>query len=297
VAGFDITTLNEFAPPAARCPRCLGLWVEDYGAPRVRFSCPVCSAEFQPPAFPILSNPTGDQIFDLGGSPFLTTYSSMYGYVFSASPGLRVDLGENPLSHATGLAQLAAELRGADDDHPPLQSLMRLLLAARSFIHITTFGLDEFTLGLLELAAQRVLVSTTVSGLDDKMIKVLAPASAEAPALEVRVEGGRHDPGDQNHGKLIVVDGLLAVTGSTNFTHKAWRKAAVSMEIVEVVTDVRRVSEFNNRYFAPTWARLAAPDTRQSLSGWLMLTPDDPEHPAQQHARLISPSESAEGES
>jgi hypothetical protein len=70
------------------------------------------------------------------------------------------------------------------------------------------------------------------------------------------------------------------------------------MEIVEVVTDVRRVSEFNNGYFAPTWARLNTPATRQSLnSGWLMLSRDDSDHPAQQHARLQSASETLEDES
>lgn len=276
MAGFDIRTLVEFAPPVARCPRCLGLWNEDFGRLGLeRFSCPVCSSEFHPPAFPFLTDISSGSAVFTGHATYNTAAFSSVGL----SPALRIDLGEEPLSHAMSLARVASELRGADDDRPPLQSLMRLFLTSRSFIHVTTFGLDEFTLGLLELAAQRVYISAAVSGLDKKMDKALGPTGAEAPALEVRVEGHRFgDLGDQNHGKLIVVDGLLAITGSANLTHKAWRKAEVSMEIVDVVTDISRVVELNNRYFSPTWARIEPKDRRPALNGWRLITPDDAEH-------------------
>jgi hypothetical protein len=63
-----------------------------------------------------------------------------------------------------------------------------------------------------------------------------------------------------------VVDGILGVTGLTNFTYKAWRKAADDREIIEVVTDVDRVRELNNK---PITARNAATMWTTSTKGKL----------------------------
>lgn len=269
VPGFDITTLTEFNPPLSRCPRCLALWTEDrrnmYPA---SFRCGTCAAEFWPPSLPGT---------DKGGDYALQARL----WASARSPELAINLGDDVLAHATALARIATELRGATNTLPPLNSLIRLFRAARSFIHITTFGMDEFSLGLLETVAQTVNVNVAVAGLDKRMDEPLSYVPSEAPALEIRIDGHRHDPGDQNHGKLTVIDGLLAINGSANLTNKAWRKAAVNMEIVDLVADLERVRELNNRYFSHTWARLGPAETRVQLPGrWHMLTPADPEHPS-----------------
>jgi phosphatidylserine/phosphatidylglycerophosphate/cardiolipin synthase-like enzyme len=165
-------------------------------------------------------------------------------------------------------------VRGLDSDIPPLRALMNLFLAATSFIHVTTFGLDEFTLAMLEMAAQRVPVCALVSGVDDKTEKLLPPVEREAPDLDLRAVGGRRLPGDQVHGKLIVIDGILALSGSANLTHKAWRKAALNMEIVEVLTDTERVANLNDRYFASHWAASNATVSDQAYiaAGWRLVS-------------------------
>lgn len=194
-----------------------------------------------------------------------------------ASIGSGIDLGADALGHAEDLATLIGPLRGGAAPIPPLGVLMRLLLHARSFVHLTTFGLDLFTLGVLETAAQRVRICGVVNGLDSKMRSALEPSKEEAPRLELRVGSERGDPGDQNHGKLLVVDGILAITGSANLTHKGWRKAAANMEIIDVVTETTRVAELNNQYFSPHWRALGT-DLEKPIwhvSGWTHLPPRD----------------------
>ena len=53
-----------------------------------------------------------------------------------------------------------------------------------------------------------------------------------------------------------MVDGLVALYGSPNLTHGAWRKVVKDMEIAQVATDVSTVVDLNNRYFSRHWAKL-----------------------------------------
>ncbi len=291
MAGFDIISLTEFHPPISRCWLCLALWPQGIAESSV-FTCSGCNSVYHSH----ISNTTVSKLV-VGTSNLLESddlpharssvpvWPPSFGpYHLDASVGRTIDLGSEPMAHAIELAKLAVELRSSDRGNPPLRLLMRLLLASRSFVHVTSFNFDEFTLALLEMAAQQTAVAATFSGVDQKRLSVLEYAPVEAPGLEYRVEGTKADIGDQNHGKLIVVDGLLAVIGSPNLTRPAWRKAAVNMEIVEVVSDVSRVTELNNRYFSPLWKRLQ-PDakTRYRVAIWDIITPEDPEHPNRRH--------------
>jgi hypothetical protein len=270
--GFDIGSLVEFKPPVSRCWLCLALWAE---VPKTgKFICPGCSSIYVP-HLPILSNVT-----TLSMTTTYNFWSPTYGPIYTETgPGRKISLGGDPMTHAIDLAKLAVELREITRENPPLRVLMKLLEASRSFIHITSFNFDEFTLALLEMAAQRTSIAAIFSGVDTKRQPLLEQVNAEAPALEYRVEGTRADIGDQNHGKLIVIDGLLAIIGSPNLTRPGWRKAAANMEIVEVVTDVTRVAELSNRYFSPLWKRLQ-PDSQQrySVENWTLVTTEDPEY-------------------
>jgi PLD-like domain len=289
VAGFDISSLTEFHPPISRCWLCLALWSSEITR-LSNFRCPGCNSVYASrityTAGVNLTTWTGS----VGGEDSLppgvsatpaNLWSPTYGLMqIDFSLGRQISIGSEPMAHATELAKLAVELRDSSRDNPPLRVLMKLLLASQSFIHIMSFNFDEFTLALLEMAAQRTSIAATFSGVDPRRQGVLEQVAVEAPALEYRVEGTKADIGDQNHGKLIVIDGLLAVIGSPNLTRPAWRKAAANMEIVEVVSDISRVAELNNRYFSPLWKRLQ-PDarTRYHVSTWDIITPEDSAHP------------------
>jgi phosphatidylserine/phosphatidylglycerophosphate/cardiolipin synthase-like enzyme len=175
---------------------------------------------------------------------------------------------------------------------------MRLLAASRAFVHITSFNFDDFMLALLEMAAQRTPIAAIFSGVDTRRLGLLEKTSQEASELQIRVEGTRADVSDQNHGKLIVIDGLLAIIGSPNLTRPAWRKAALNMEIVDVVTDISRVAELNNRYFSPLWKRLQADaERRYRILNWTILTKEDPEHPDNLDPSRRTEGDDAEGNS
>ncbi len=293
--GFDISTLVQFSPPSQRCSLCLALWAADVDRRVRQFTCPGCRASYvASPAMIFNSTSPNVAMMTLGvadGSDHDFLWSPTYGPMYvEPSPGQKISLGSEPMAHAIGLAKLANQLRQDSPDNPPLRVLMQLLQASRSFVNLTSFNFDQFTLALLEMAAQTTSIAAVFSGIDPKGREILDKVPAEAPDLICRVEGTKADIGDQNHGKLIVIDGLLAVVGSANMTRPAWRKAAANMEIVDVVTDISRVTELNNRYFSPLWWRLQPdPQPRYHLQAWTILTKADAEHP--DHNRATSPVE------
>jgi hypothetical protein len=276
---FDIITLTEFHPPVARCWLCLALWPAELMS-QFSFRCPGCNSLYQSQTVTVSG---GTSIIGQGPLPpgaqevSSLLWSPVYpAYTLDTGLGRRISIGDEPMAHAMELARLAVELRDASGDNPPLRALMNLLLASRSFIHVTSFNFDEFTLALLEMAAQRTSIAATFSGVDPKRRSLLEQVEVEAPSLEYRVEGTKADIGDQNHGKLIVIDGLLAIIGSPNLTRPAWRKAAANMEIVEVVSEVSRVADLNNRYFSPLWWRLQPNiQPRYRILNWTIITSQD----------------------
>ena len=103
-------------------------------------------------------------------------------------------------------------------------------------------------IGALKLISHRIAVRGIVSGVRDDTAEELREHSDDAPNFQCIVfETGPDAP----HGKLIIVDGLVAIKGSANLTHQAWRKTRRGLEILEIVTDVTQVRDLNNKYFAP----------------------------------------------
>lgn len=49
----------------------------------------------------------------------------------------------------------------------------------------------------------------------------------------------------------------MTFKGNANLTQTAWRKAGISYDEVEVITNVEKVIELHNRYFSPVWADLS----------------------------------------
>ena len=80
------------------------------------------------------------------------------------------------------------------------------------------------------------------------------------------------------HTKLIVIDGLLAISGSPNLTTESWRKMVANKERLDIVTDVSKVVADNNRYFSSHWADLNTEFeiSAYSGSGWLLYEKQPP---------------------
>ena len=76
----------------------------------------------------------------------------------------------------------------------------------------------------------------------------------EAPNFKAYVCQGSHIL--VPHQKFVIIDGLMAFTGSANLTVSGWCKAATDREHIEVLTDIYKVAEYNNRYFAPFWDKM-----------------------------------------
>jgi hypothetical protein len=58
------------------------------------------------------------------------------------------------------------------------------------------------------------------------------------------------------HQKLLVIDGLIAIIGSTNLSIQAWDKVDKGLEHVIVETKPAAVMKLNNTLFSPVWANL-----------------------------------------
>jgi PLD-like domain len=263
VSGFDITTLADFRPPRALCPICMTIWTESSPAwsPHYWFHCPCCATYFQ--HFPI-----GEANGPFGSG----------GIELPEPPGIPVRLGDDALQHAAALARHARDLLEHDESIVPLRSVLLLMLNARSFIHITSLSIDQFMLGVLEVVSQQVPVRAIISQTNESIRDELVHAQREAPSLQVRTydSAGKHDP--INHGKLIVVDGLIAVAGSTNLNHQAWRKAADHLETVAVDTQIDSVRHSNERYFSKHWWSLtpSVDYTHFMFGRWSVTLPGDP---------------------
>ena len=173
---FDISSLTEFHPPVSRCWLCLALWAPEM-ITRSSFRCPGCNSLYESQTVTVSGNSATVGTSIIGGGPLPPgasdvsdfIWSPVYGaYNVDAGIGRRISIGNEPMAHAIELAKLAAELRESTGDNPPLRVLMKLLLASRSFIHVMSFNFDEFTLALLEMAAQRTSIAATFSGVDPK---------------------------------------------------------------------------------------------------------------------------------
>jgi hypothetical protein len=109
----------------------------------------------------------------------------------------------------------------------------------------------------------RVPVYGFVSGVEEYTRIELTEFPDEAPRLHAHVIQPAQGAWDAPHQKLIVVDGLFAFKGSTNLTNRAIRKADQGLDLNESVTNFQRVTDLNNRYFAPVWKSIARPKSNE----------------------------------
>jgi phosphatidylserine/phosphatidylglycerophosphate/cardiolipin synthase-like enzyme len=251
---FDISSLIDFAPPHYFCQKCYALLRHGqlaYKSPLPKIDgtdeylsrCPVCRVVYTPSAY--------------------ETWQA-FQYLQDTGLGIKYD---NLLDHSQVLAQVAVKARSFYDEKTPprnkllpMQALLQSLSVARYFVHFTSYGISPLLIGALKLTAQRISVRGIVSGVDTGIRDEIINYADEAPRMKVHIfERSKYTGGMDftPHQKLIVIDGLLAFTGSANMTISGWRKAAQNRDHVEVVTETSRVIELHNRYFSPIWAEFS----------------------------------------
>jgi len=146
-----------------------------------------------------------------------------------------------------------------------MRLLFEVLSRARSFVHFASWGISHQLVGALKLTSIRVPVYGFVSSADRQIRAELTAFPDETPRLNAKVISPHTANFEAPHQKLVIVDGLIAFKGSTNLTNAALRKADTGLDVSEVITDYQMVVDFNNRFFAPTWKKIMAPDSTEVL--------------------------------
>jgi hypothetical protein len=233
--GFDIRTLKDFELPWFICEHCRGLLFTEV----VEWDttvCPVC------------------------GTPYLGD-KAMVDYLSGTSH--RVDRQE-VMERCRRLVGTIDRLGANRYSWPPIRVLFSLLSQSRQFVHITTRGVDFQMMGMLKLLGERVAVRLLVTSPSANVKQEIRDFGSERPhKMEIRVPNAEWaDP----HQKVVVIDGLIAITGSANLSTNAWRNAADDRETVHLHTDVAEVAQVNNRYFARHWAEFGPRTTHIDTS-------------------------------
>ncbi|MDM8529761.1 phospholipase D-like domain-containing protein [Anaerolineales bacterium HSG25] len=142
---------------------------------------------------------------------------------------------------------------------PPMRILLSALRKAQGFVHLTTYGMSHVLLGVLKVVSQEIQVRGIVANAHPSLVKEIGDYTDENPGLELIPIPATNDYRNADqipHQKLIIIDGLLAFTGSANFTSTAWRKAKTGYEHVDVMTDIGHIQDIHNRLFCKTWLKL-----------------------------------------
>ncbi|SDZ46521.1 Phospholipase D Active site motif-containing protein [Micromonospora pattaloongensis] len=252
--GFDITSILDFKPPRYICPLCRGLfrefkWIqedpEDVWS-RVQH-CPICVSKF------VLS----ESAPKYNNSP----------HHFLKQEKFTVELGPDALEHARSMASLIRQATRPqyswEKPWPLMRLMFEVLARARHFVYFSTWGMSHLMIGAFKMASVNVPVLGVVSNVEEHAKVELTAYPDEAPQLTVQVVQPGPGAWDAPHQKLVVVDGMVAFTGSTNLTNNAIRKADRGLDISEVVTDVDKVLRLSNQYFSPSWKRLTAPGEKE----------------------------------
>jgi phosphatidylserine/phosphatidylglycerophosphate/cardiolipin synthase-like enzyme len=147
-----------------------------------------------------------------------------------------------------------------------MRTLFEVISRAKYFVHFTTWGISHQLIGALKMASMRVPVYGFASNVEANTRAELTEFPDETPNLQAKVIPSTQSIYDAPHQKILVIDGLVAFKGSTNLTNAGARRADRGLDVSELVTDSVEVTKLNNRYFAPVWRKLHAPDDTFTLN-------------------------------
>lgn len=177
--------------------------------------------------------------------------------------------------HLNQLADDATLLQNAEDERR-LSLMMRLIAHAQHFIHFETRSIDTFFLALLYLASYRVSVKGMVGcnyenvetqngymkplfrkEYVDEFDYELNPAGYAGYRRTYAGNADIHfDPRPDHesvHRKTLLIDGLVMIKGSANFTINAWTTNIEGEDSPTVLSDLSEIGRLNNEKFAKSF--------------------------------------------
>lgn len=235
MSNFDIGTLLHYKPPRVFCEKCKALLFEvPYNWEKEMAWCPICKVKYLP----------------------TNEFRYYEGIKYLESTGNAISF-KDPIVHGQQLASIAHNFNRGEESYPPMRGLFEAVASAKQFIHFTTFGLSHILFGALKLKAQSIPIRGIAANIHPDFVSEIKDYHYEARNLTIRTferaQSG-HDWSNIPHQKLIVIDGLIAFKGAANMTNEGWRKAALGRDHVEIVTNIKEVSELHNKLFSPIWA-------------------------------------------
>ncbi|MFH1718384.1 MAG: phospholipase D-like domain-containing protein [Planctomycetota bacterium] len=242
---FDIEHFLNFDPPRYICLKCKALLsgleeIKNAGDTwNKNYRCPVCKMIYRPSQFYAHHIP------------------------FFSDNEHQITFGDNIVEHCKRLASIAVsakeyliDIKKEEDyvlpRYPPMRAFLESIQEAKNFVHFVSFGISPSILGALKTVAVKVPVRGIISGLNTKQKQNTSEFSYESPGLQIKtfLKGNRTAP----HQKFVIIDGLLALAGSVNLTDTGLRNAEKGRDIIEFITDVRKIVSLNNTHFSPIWS-------------------------------------------
>jgi hypothetical protein len=148
--------------------------------------------------------------------------------------------------------------------YPPMRAILTSLIKAEHFVHFVSYGMNEMFFGCLKMISQNIPVRGIISNATPELIEDYKRYNnIESPNLKLRFYSQGYNWQESAHQKLIIIDGLVAFKGSANLTKNGWRKALQGKEIIEYLTTVNDVVEYNNQYFSREWASFKKRDNME----------------------------------
>jgi hypothetical protein len=165
--------------------------------------------------------------------------------------------------------------------NPMMALVIEVLRQARSYIHLLAYSplAGAISDAIVEMANAGVDVrviydegqtkgrplqsSVPLSAAASLMVR---PATSWTPGSGTSRPQGRRRDKTNEHGKLLIVDGRVAVSGSMNLTYYGTSRAARG-ELPELLVDPRDVQELNNRVFVDRWYRAGLSDAETAAVG------------------------------
>lgn len=167
-----------------------------------------------------------------------------------------------------GLGQIASKL----PPHSKLETIyegeyLNLLIDAisksKNFINFLTYNIDTTFLSLLYLASRFTSVRGIVAGtpwnsengggnFNRSLLETFHDTTSREMDFAMLVDNDI----EENHTKLVIIDGLLAFGGSVNLSYRGYKKASKGKELPLVESNPDKVIEMNNSYFANQWTKL-----------------------------------------
>lgn len=140
--------------------------------------------------------------------------------------------------------------------YEPLALLIELIGASRKFIHFMSYNIDSTFITALHIASKRTAVRGIVGRPLDSYTRALVDSLPRSDNFSIIVQDDRGTI-DNNHSKIIIIDGIVMIEGSTNLSMNAFNKVSgvgrppsekprVSLQPYEVMRD-------NNQYFSTNW--------------------------------------------